>query len=60
MPWGLGAGIGKAGEYILPPLKKRKKNFFSFFFFFFLVFLFFLGLHPQHMEVPKLGIESEL
>ena len=21
---------------------------------------FFLGLNPQHMEVPKLGIESEL
>ena len=30
----------------------------SFFFFFF--FLVFLGLHPQHMEVPRLGIELEL
>ena len=20
----------------------------------------FLGLHPQHLEVPKLGVESEL
>ena len=28
----------------------------SFFFFLF----FFLGLHPRHMEVPRLGIESEL
>ena len=27
------------------------------FFFFFLVFL---GLHPQHMEVPWLGVKSEL
>ena len=27
------------------------------FFFFFLVFL---GPHPQHMEVPRLGVESEL
>ena len=23
-------------------------------------FLYFLGLHPQHMEVPRLGVESEL
>ena len=34
-------------------------SFFSFFFVFWL-FFFFLGLHPQHMEVPKLGVESEL
>ena len=27
---------------------------------FVLSFLFFLGLHPQHMEVPRLGVESEL
>ena len=25
-----------------------------------LIFFFFLGPHPQHMEVPKLGDESEL
>ena len=30
------------------------------FFFFFFVFLPFLGLLPQHMEVPRLGIEWEL
>ena len=29
-------------------------NFFFFFFFFC-----FLGLHPWHMEVPRLGVESE-
>ena len=29
----------------------------NFFFFFFLVFL---GLYPQHMEVPRLGVELEL
>ena len=23
-------------------------------------FVFFLGPHPQHMEVPRLGVESEL
>ena len=28
--------------------------------FFLFLFLFFLGLHPQHMEVPRLGLESEL
>ena len=28
----------------------------SYFFFFF----FFLGLHPRHMEVPRLGAKSEL
>ena len=29
---------------------------------FFILFFFFclLGLHPQHMEVPRLGVESEL
>ena len=30
------------------------------FFFFFFVFLPFLGPLPQHMEVPRLGVESEL
>ena len=29
-------------------------------FFSFLLFLVFLGPHPQHMEVPRLGVESEL
>ena len=29
------------------------------FFFFFFVFLPFLGLLPQHMEVPRLGVQSE-
>ena len=24
------------------------------------VFFFFLGLHPQHMEIPRLGVDSEL
>ena len=28
--------------------------------FFFFVFLLFLGLLPQHMEIPRLGVESEL
>ena len=40
---------------------KRVHFFLSFFFFFFfLVFLPFLGPPLQHMEVPRLGVESEL
>ena len=31
-----------------------------FFFFFFFFFSCFLGPHPQHMEIPRLGVESEL
>ena len=27
---------------------------------FFFAFFFFLGLHPRHMEVPSLGVKSEL
>jgi len=35
--------------------------FFSFsFFLFFFFFVFSLGPHPRHMEVPRLGVESEL
>ena len=37
--------------------------FFLFFFLLFFLFLFvfvFLGLHPQQMEVPRLGVELEL
>ena len=37
-------------------LVRRKEGGFSFFFFFFV----FLGPHPQHMEVPRLGVQSEL
>lgn len=29
-------------------------------FFWFLGFFFFLWLHPQHVEVPKLGVKKEL
>ena len=31
-----------------------------FFNFIFFVFLLFLGPLPQHMEIPRLGVESEL
>ena len=33
---------------------------FSFFFDFILYFFVFLGVHPWHMEVPRLGVEWEL
>ena len=33
---------------------------FLFFSFLFFVFLPFLGLLPRHMELPQLGVESEL
>ena len=34
--------------------------FLLFLFFIYFILLCFLGLHPWHMEVPKLGVESEL
>ena len=43
--------------------KLRKPIYFTnknTFFFFVSIFLPFLGQHPQHMEVPRLGVESEL
>ena len=41
-----------------PPRKHAKLYFFFFFFFFF--FLLFRAALKQHMEVPRLGVESEL
>ena len=38
---------------------KTYKNSFQGAFFFFSFFVF-LGLHPQHMEVPRLGVQSEM
>ena len=42
--------------------KKNSPQIFSclFFFFFFFFFFVFLGLHLLHVEVPRLGIKSEL
>ena len=33
---------------------------FPYFLFFFFFFFIFLGPHPWHMEVPRLGVDSEL
>ena len=38
----------------------RSQHFYLFLFFYFFVFLPFLGPLPRHMEVPRLGVESEL
>ena len=44
--------------------EQRKKKFvyrtFLFLFFFFFLLFCFLGPHPRHTEVPRLGVESEL
>ena len=47
---------------ILPTCKGTMmlRNHCTYFFFFFLSFYHFLGLLSWHMEVPKLGVESEL
>ena len=42
---------GSAGPVRSGLYKKKDVNFF---------FLFFLGPHLQHMEIPRLGVESEL
>ena len=69
------AALARVGSVELPHAvsvakkkKKKKKishtlcNFMYLYFTYNLVYLFFvfLGLHPRHMEVPRLGAESEL
>ena len=43
-----------------PPIEMSHDSSSSSFFFFFFVFLPFLWPLPRHMEVPRLGVESEL
>ena len=47
-----------SGSTTVAALRRLCSDFF--FFFFFDLFLLFLGLLPWHMEVPRLGVESEL
>ena len=49
-------GTAFEGPRAVPRTVKAKKGFPEMLFFFFLM----LGPYPQHMEVPKLGVESEL
>ena len=67
-------GMGSEKMHILPPIilgttiqptgwiRKLSSTyaFYYYFSFLFFSFFFFLGLHPWHMEVPKLGVESVL
>ena len=51
----------QAGDQTGPPQRSNLlQSYSSFFFFFFFVFLSFLGPHLRHMEVPRLGVKSEL
>ena len=45
---------------ILVCFSMLEENLLAFFFFFFFLSFVVLGLHPQHMEVPMLGVQSEL
>jgi len=45
---------------VLPALMKEQSVVGCIFFFFFFFVFVFLGLHPWHMEVPRLGVELEL
>ena len=47
------------GMWIHKPGHRNSSYTFSFFLYFFGLFVF-LGPHPRHLEVPRLGIESEL
>jgi len=48
--------------FVLHSLHRGHNNYYFFlvFFFLLLLLLLFLGPHPRHMEVPRLGVESEL
>ena len=50
------ASRGLAGPWLLPSECLSHPTVIPFLFFVFC----FLGPHPQHMEVPRLGVESEL
>ena len=47
------ASLGKLGRFIILP------TFSNFQYPEFYYYYFFLGLHPQHTEVPSLGVKSE-
>ena len=48
-----------AGKHIFPPYQENF-SIFLFIYLFVCLFIYFLGLHPWHMEVPRLGVDSEL
>ena len=59
-----GKGLCRARKWIVCEsdlvLRMHKEEQFCFVLFCFVFFLVFLGLHHQHMEIPRLGVKSEL
>ena len=39
---------------------QKSVSIFSFIYLFIYLFIYFLGLHLWHMEIPRLGVKSEL
>ena len=62
MTQGMDVRRPESGSHCMRPLKvmNRMELFGSYFFCFFFFFSCFLGPHPWHMEVPGLGVKSEL
>ena len=58
-PWALEVHMPWDDQKKKKKIEVYKQLFFSFFFLSFCCCCF-LGLHPQHMEIPRLGVESEL
>ena len=58
-PWGSDQRIG-LGEWELPAKEPRVCGVCIYIYIFFFVFLLFLGPLLWHMEVPRLGVQSEL
>ena len=54
--------MGREGRspLFLPHHLTQHVKYYMYFLFFFFCFVSFLGPHPQHMQVPRLGVESEL
>ena len=52
--------VGKKPDYSISGIEKKVSDIETTVFFFFFFFFFFFGLHPQYMEVPRLGVEFEL
>ena len=56
----LQTGSGLDGDCPEGPLRAPEKGDLFVIFFCTGIFFFFLGPYPQHMEIPRLGVESEL
>ena len=52
-------GAGQMGAWRWPKPKRLGPTFSNLILFLFVFFFFFLEPHPQHMEVSRLGVETE-